>query len=302
MEQLQVSWNVVAKVQTLRVLRSLRDWSGILSFYFLRLFTQLWVAVLASMILAIITITFSYYRYTKKEIKIFPKQLEVVFATTIICLGAAMFIVHIGSSIFLFIINLMLTITVVLSILLKRPFTLDYSREVVVDSLWSHPKFVQLNYQISYVWGIVFLTNTLLYIVPFAYKHENDDDESISDQDIVVLHDYIAPSLIGMAIIFSAAFPRVVRYSYLNRANLLINRHQASSNSISLDRNAAKLAGLGSISGEEDLSISNLASAPKRKDPSSRDLEANLRRPLSTNLSKPKDTVRTDDMNEPLLK
>jgi hypothetical protein len=49
-----------------------------------------------------------------------------------------------------------------LTIVLKKPFTLDYAREHTDPSLWANPLFIRTNTVISAVWGLVFTTNTVL--------------------------------------------------------------------------------------------------------------------------------------------
>lgn len=45
---------------------------------------------------------------------------------------------------------------------LKRPFTLEYSREHTDPALWSHPIFVRTNYLLTMMWGTVFTINATL--------------------------------------------------------------------------------------------------------------------------------------------
>ncbi|ABS54915.1 conserved hypothetical protein [Methanoregula boonei 6A8] len=45
------------------------------------------------------------------------------------------------------------------SILIGRPFTLQYAREMVDRTLWEKPRFIRANVLITGVWGGVFLVN-----------------------------------------------------------------------------------------------------------------------------------------------
>jgi uncharacterized membrane protein len=45
------------------------------------------------------------------------------------------------------------------SILVGRPFTLQYAREMVDESLWDNPRFIRVNILMTSVWGVVFLVN-----------------------------------------------------------------------------------------------------------------------------------------------
>jgi len=48
------------------------------------------------------------------------------------------------------------------SILVGRPFTLQYAREMVDPSVWEKPLFIRTNVVITGVWGGIFLTNLVL--------------------------------------------------------------------------------------------------------------------------------------------
>lgn len=48
------------------------------------------------------------------------------------------------------------------TIAIKRPFTLDYSREHTDPSLWNDPIFIKTNYVIAAVWGTALGVNTAL--------------------------------------------------------------------------------------------------------------------------------------------
>ena len=61
-----------------------------------------------------------------------------------------------------------LLLIVLVSMLLRRPFTLQYAREQVAPELWDRPIFIRTNYIITAVWAGAFAVNvaaelTLLY-------------------------------------------------------------------------------------------------------------------------------------------
>jgi hypothetical protein len=58
--------------------------------------------------------------------------------------------------------NGMLAASTWLTVLLKKPFTLDYARAHVDRSLWSDPQFIRTNVVITSAWGLAFTVNTLL--------------------------------------------------------------------------------------------------------------------------------------------
>lgn len=58
--------------------------------------------------------------------------------------------------------NGMLAASTWLTVVLKRPFTLEYAREHVDPSRWNDPLFIRTNYLITSVWGLCFVANTVL--------------------------------------------------------------------------------------------------------------------------------------------
>jgi hypothetical protein len=49
-----------------------------------------------------------------------------------------------------------LLLIVLISILIRRPFTLQYAREQVARELWGNPEFIRTNYIITAVWALAF--------------------------------------------------------------------------------------------------------------------------------------------------
>lgn len=60
---------------------------------------------------------------------------------------------------------------VLVSIAIRRPFTLQYAREQVASALWSNPVFVRTNYVISAAWGAAFAAMVVADIL-LAYMPE----------------------------------------------------------------------------------------------------------------------------------
>jgi hypothetical protein len=58
--------------------------------------------------------------------------------------------------------NGMLAASTWLTVVLKRPFTLEYAREHVDPSLWSDPLFVKTNVILTSLWGSIFTVNAVL--------------------------------------------------------------------------------------------------------------------------------------------
>ena len=49
-----------------------------------------------------------------------------------------------------------------LTIVLNKPFTLDYAREHTDPSLWNSPSFIRTNIVLTSVWGLAFTVNAIL--------------------------------------------------------------------------------------------------------------------------------------------
>ena len=49
-----------------------------------------------------------------------------------------------------------LLLIVLISLAVRRPFTLQYAREQVASEFWGHPEFVRINYTITAVWALAF--------------------------------------------------------------------------------------------------------------------------------------------------
>jgi hypothetical protein len=63
-----------------------------------------------------------------------------------------------------------LLLIILFSLLLRRPFTLQYAKEQVDPELWNHPEFIRTNTIITAVWALAFavmvLAETALLCLP----------------------------------------------------------------------------------------------------------------------------------------
>ena len=59
------------------------------------------------------------------------------------------------------------------SILVGKPFTIQYAKEEVDETLWNNPKFKRSNDIITAFWGVIFIINLGLNFYKF-YHHELD--------------------------------------------------------------------------------------------------------------------------------
>ncbi len=58
-----------------------------------------------------------------------------------------------------------LLLTVLASLVMRRPFTLQYARERVAPELWGEPEFVRTNYVITAVWALAFAVMVVAELV-----------------------------------------------------------------------------------------------------------------------------------------
>lgn len=58
--------------------------------------------------------------------------------------------------------NTLFTLVVIGSLIIRRPFTLAYAKEIVAKDKWDHPIFIKINNYLTMVWGLVFITNLLI--------------------------------------------------------------------------------------------------------------------------------------------
>ncbi len=58
-----------------------------------------------------------------------------------------------------------LLLIVLASLVMRRPFTLQYARERVAPELWGEPEFVRTNYVITAVWALAFAVMVVAELV-----------------------------------------------------------------------------------------------------------------------------------------
>lgn len=55
------------------------------------------------------------------------------------------------------------------SILIRKPFTMQYARELVSEDKWKNPVFIKINYILSIVWGAIFMAGMGLHILKLIF-------------------------------------------------------------------------------------------------------------------------------------
>jgi len=57
--------------------------------------------------------------------------------------------------------NLILATIAFLSILIKKPFTIQYAKQAVAEAYWNNPLFIEINNILTLIWGLIFLFTAL---------------------------------------------------------------------------------------------------------------------------------------------
>lgn len=65
--------------------------------------------------------------------------------------------------------NSALVLIAVGSIILGKPFTMQYAREMVSEDKWRHPLFIKINYIMTAFWGVIFLLGIIIHVVRIYY-------------------------------------------------------------------------------------------------------------------------------------
>lgn len=102
--------------------------------------------------------------------------------------------------------NGMLAAVVWLTLLIKRPFTLEYSKEHTDPSLWNDPTFLRTNNIIAAVWGISLGFNTALALAKIA------SGLALPNLPAIAYDAFSYASLVAAAL-FTVWYPRYVRQS-----------------------------------------------------------------------------------------
>jgi len=57
------------------------------------------------------------------------------------------------------------------SIVIRKPFTIQYAKQKVERELWQNPVFIRINYILTAVWGLVFLFNMFCHVLQLYLGH-----------------------------------------------------------------------------------------------------------------------------------
>ncbi|HUN55471.1 MAG TPA: hypothetical protein VMU29_09990 [Smithella sp.] len=87
-----------------------------------------------------------------------------------------------------------------LTILLKKPFTLEYAKEHTDRSIWNSPVFIRTNIIITSIWGLGFTANTVLAFGKMEHYVFSE-----------LTYEIISYTLLIGAVIFTNWYPDFVR-------------------------------------------------------------------------------------------
>lgn len=71
--------------------------------------------------------------------------------------------------------NVCLTAFVVLTIVVRQPFTIQYAKEQTDPDLWDNPMFLRINYTITWVWAAAFAFQSAMGLIGDAVLKNNDN-------------------------------------------------------------------------------------------------------------------------------
>jgi hypothetical protein len=98
--------------------------------------------------------------------------------------------------------NLALVAIAVGSMLVRRPFTLDYAKEQVPERVWSTPAFLRTNYVVTGAWAAAFTVSAISGFI---------GDAVLDDSDNIWTGWIIQIAALLVAIQFTVWYPRVAR-------------------------------------------------------------------------------------------
>jgi hypothetical protein len=127
---------------------------------------QLKVAIVIALILTVV-LNLKYLR--KGFVLVWGALLFCVFNfVVLVLLNKVWFAVHMG-----LLVNIFLTAIVWISLLINKPFTLQYAREQVDPKRWNSPRFIRINQLMTMVWGVIFLFNMGVNIIRLYHPENN---------------------------------------------------------------------------------------------------------------------------------
>lgn len=157
------------------------------------------IAIIAALIAVIV---FNYKELRKGFILAWGTALFFVALLIISYLTKDEWIINNGN----FISNIALTLIVWFSLIIKKPFSLQYARETTPEVFWNMPGFIRVNRIITFVWGIALSISTVISSLQNYYINVNSDYFQVISFTPIIL-----------AIWFTIKFPEWHRYRLIEK-------------------------------------------------------------------------------------
>lgn len=96
------------------------------------------------------------------------------------------------------------------SILIRKPFTIQYAKETVEKDKWNHPLFWKINYILSAFWGFIFLFHLSIHFVEIYFFSINS-----------LVANFLSYGSTIFAILFTTWFPDWYKTKYVKQHSLI---------------------------------------------------------------------------------
>jgi hypothetical protein len=178
-----------------------------------------------------------YYRSQYRQDIPFPNFLKTIelISFTIIVICCLIDIDDFSPKLFGPIILSSLSLGILLSVIVSRPFTLQFSRQRVSPEVASSPKFIVFNNFISMYWFMILTCSTICVWVAYFFQPDctsTSSGSSTTDQVIAQIFGTVIPLLLPM--IGFGLMPRVITYL---RSRMSQQQQQPSSSTSQQDDN-----------------------------------------------------------------
>lgn len=94
------------------------------------------------------------------------------------------------------------------SIIIHKPFTIQYAKEQVSKDKWKHPLFLKINYLLTSIWGLIFLISIILHLLQLHYPMFSG-----------ISYEIVSYILTIFGIWFTTWFPSWYRERYISKNN-----------------------------------------------------------------------------------
>jgi hypothetical protein len=159
-----------------------------------------------------------YGHYISHAVKVFPKVFDLGLLTINFSLLLFEVISNPSSSWSRnwtgVIVNSCLLGLVLLSMVIGKPFTIQFAMEKVPEHLWTTPSFMSVNYLISFVWAVEF-TLSIIFNILGVYVYPDNNAARIAPGTVTLV----------LAILFTKKYPEYAREQAKKRS-LLENNGQ----------------------------------------------------------------------------